>query len=208
MTAPSAAATGDGPGGYQAAARHLLRDMLLDAALRQLAERSWGEITMADVAAAAGVSRQTLYSEFGSRAQFAQACIAREGERFLDAAQRTIDAHRDDPRAALTYAFADFLTAAGRHPLVRALVAPEGEALLSLVTTRGGPFVAGVAERLAAILAAAWPRLGPRDARALADCLVRLAISHAALPLAPPRRTAVSVAALLAPSLEAMLDGG
>ncbi len=87
---------------------------------------------------------------------------------------------------------------------MRAAVAPEGgETLLALVTTRGGPFVAGVGARLAEILARAWPQLRPRDARALADCLVRLAISHAALPLASPRRTAASVAALLAPSLEA-----
>ena len=34
---------------------------------------------MADVAAAGGVSRQTLYNEFGTRDEFAQAFVIREG---------------------------------------------------------------------------------------------------------------------------------
>lgn len=88
---------------------------------------------------------------------------------------------------------------------MRAIVAPGGDALLPLVTTQGGPFVAAVAERLARTLFATWPELRPRDAWALTDCLVRLAISHAALPLEPPRRTAAAVTALLAPSLERAL---
>lgn len=199
-------APAEGRTGYQAAARDLLRNTLHDAAIEQLRVRSWSEITMADVAAAAGVSRQTLYSEFGSRAAFAQACIAREGERFLAAAERAIAEHEDDPAAALTAAFGEFLAAAAENPLVQAIIAPDGgDTLLPLVTTQGGPFVAGVGERLATILVSTWPHLRARDARAFAECLVRLAISHAALPLCPPRRTAAAVTALLAPSLERAL---
>ena len=56
------------------AARELLRSTLLDAARAELASRRWTEITMADIARAAGVSRQTLYKEFGSREEFAQVC--------------------------------------------------------------------------------------------------------------------------------------
>lgn len=50
---------------YAVAARELLRDTLLDAARDLLGERDWSEVTMADIATAAGVSRQTLYSELG-----------------------------------------------------------------------------------------------------------------------------------------------
>ena len=55
------------PTPYAVAARALLRDTLLDAARRELEQRAWSEVTMADIALAAGVSRQTLYKEFGSR---------------------------------------------------------------------------------------------------------------------------------------------
>ena len=49
---------------YSVAARELLRNTLLDAACHELQSRRWAEITMADIALAAGVSRQTLYKEF------------------------------------------------------------------------------------------------------------------------------------------------
>jgi AcrR family transcriptional regulator len=194
---------------YRAAARELLRNTLLDAALELLRDRPWSEITMAEIAASADVSRQTLYSEFGSRAEFAQAAIAREGGRFLAAAQRTIAAHREDPAVALSRAFAEFLTAAASNPLVQAVVAPDGDGtLLPLVTTQGGPLVEGVSAHLTEMLVTSWPQFTRREARPLAECLVRLAISHAALPLHAPRRTASWVTALLAPYLEQALGAG
>jgi len=58
---------------YAEAAKALLRDTLFDAAGELLRHRGWSDLTMADVATAAGVSRQTLYKEFGSRPAFAQA---------------------------------------------------------------------------------------------------------------------------------------
>ena len=69
---------------YPQAARRLLRETLFGAARDELQQRAWSEITMSDVAGAAGVSRQTLYKEFGSRDEFAQAFVIHEGERFLD----------------------------------------------------------------------------------------------------------------------------
>lgn len=194
---------------YRLAARDLLRNTLLDAALELLRERAWSDITMADVAASAGISRQTLYSEFGSRAGLAQAAVAREGARFLATAQERIAAHRADPVDALTQAFGGFLADAAQNPLVQAIVAPDGDgALLPLVTTQGGPLVEGVGARLTDMLVATWPQVSRRRARPLAECLVRLAISHAALPLHTPRRSAASVAALLAPYLEQALAAG
>ena len=68
---------------YPTAARQLLRDTLLDAMRELIAEREWGQISMAEVARAAGVSRQTLYKEFGTRQEFAQAFVLREADRFL-----------------------------------------------------------------------------------------------------------------------------
>lgn len=188
---------------YRLAARDLLRSTLLDGALDLLRERAWNEITMADVAAAAGISRQTLYSEFGTRAEFAQAAVAREGERFLAAAQATIETHRDDPVEALSRAFEGFLADAAANPLVQAIVSPDGDnSLLPFVTTRGAPLVEGVGAHLTEMLVATWPQFSPRDARALADCLVRLAISHAALPLHSPQHAAALVTGPLAPYLE------
>src|SRR5690348_9519527 len=99
------------------AARQLLRETLFAAARSELEERAWSEVTMADVAQAAGVSRQTLYKAFGSRDEFAQAFVIHEGERFLDGVEAAVRQHLDDPRAAVGAALEVFLHSAGEDPL-------------------------------------------------------------------------------------------
>jgi AcrR family transcriptional regulator len=191
---------------YAVAARELLRDTLLDSARDLLAQRDWAEITMADIASAAGVSRQTLYSEFGSRGEFAQALFLREADRFLTAVEEAVNSNLDDPVAALAAAFEVFLTAAAENSLIRAVVAGDGnDSLLPYVTTQGQPVVAQAADRLAAVVSAGWPGVDRDAIELLADCVVRLAISYAALPTGPADVTAAAVATLLGPYLEQLV---
>jgi AcrR family transcriptional regulator len=191
---------------YSVAARQLLRDTLLDAARDQLVSRRWADVTMADIALAAGVSRQTLYKEFRSRDQFAEALAMREADRFLLAVEDAINAHLDDPASALAAAFDVFLQAAGENSLVRTIVRGDGaEELLALFTTHGKPLVQSAAERLTIVMLASWPLLERPDAELLSECLVRLAISYAALPTGPASMTAASVARLLGPYIEQLI---
>ncbi len=188
------------------ASRNLLRDTVLDAVGELASARPWSEVTMAEVALAAGVSRQTLYNTFGSRQEMAQAYVMREAERFVDAVADAIRSRPDDPRGALHAALEIFLGAAETHPLIKAVVSTgSGEEFLPLVTTRGGPLVADVTERLADVVLATWPGLPAADARVVADCMVRLAISHAALPGGPPARTADQLARALGPYVDQLL---
>jgi AcrR family transcriptional regulator len=186
---------------YAVAARELLRETLFDAARHELEQRAWSEVTMADVARAAGVSRQTLYKEFGSRDEFAQAFVLREAERFIGAVEGALDAHVDDPREALTAAFGLFLTAAGADPLIRAALVGAGE-MLPFVTTQGQTLVEGAAARLCAAIRARWPQAPHHDAALLAECLVRLAISYATLPSDPAGMTASSITELFGPFID------
>src|ERR1700742_3040946 len=125
---------------YAEAARELLRQTLFPAARHHLSGRPWSEITMSDIAAAAGVSRQTLYKEFGNRNEFALALVLREGERFLAEVEAAVLAHTDDPRAAIGAALELFLRSAGEDPLVRILLSDDGsQGLLPFVTTEGRP---------------------------------------------------------------------
>jgi AcrR family transcriptional regulator len=193
---------------YSLAARQLLRDTLLDAARDELAQRRWSNITMADIARSAGVSRQTLYKEFGSRDEFAQALVLREAERFLSAVEDAVRAHVDDPATALSAAFDVFLTAAAENPLIRTIVSGEGsEGLLVLFTTQGERLVGAAADRLTAIMLEGWPLMRRSDAELLSEALVRLAISYAALPRGPASMTAEHVATLLGPYIERLLVG-
>jgi AcrR family transcriptional regulator len=189
---------------YPVAARELLRTTLFDAARHELARRPWNEVTMADVAAAAGVSRQTLYKEFGSRDEFARELVLREGDRFVAAVEGAMDAHLDDPTAALLDAFGLFLTVAAEDPLIRAAIAGADE-MLPFVTTQGQPLIERSTERLHAAIISRWPQVGPHDVALLSECLVRLAISYATLPAGPAGLTASSITELLGPYIDRAL---
>jgi AcrR family transcriptional regulator len=191
---------------YPQAARRLLRETLLAAGRDEVQQRPWSEITMADIAAAAGVSRQTLYKEFGSRDEFAQALVIGEGERFLDAVDAAVREHLDDPRAAVGAALETFLRTAGEDPLVRILLSDDGTAgLLPFVTTQGMPVVQWATARLTATIESGWPQAPAAKARLLAESLVRLAISHVTAPAGPPEATAAQTGELLGPFIDEAL---
>jgi AcrR family transcriptional regulator len=186
---------------YAVAARELLRNTIFEAARHELSSKRWNEVTMADVAAAAGVSRQTLYKEFGSREEFARELVLYEADRFVQAVEGAMDAHLDDPKAALLAAFGLFLAVAAEDPLMRAAIAGADE-MLPFVTTQGQPLVERSTERLYAAIVSRWPQVRQHDAALLSECLVRLAISYATLPAGPAGMTATSIAELLGPYID------
>jgi AcrR family transcriptional regulator len=66
------------------------RDALLDAALTALATLPWPAVRMVDVAASAGVSRQTLYNEFGSKDGLASALVRSAADGYLTGVERAL----------------------------------------------------------------------------------------------------------------------
>jgi len=97
------------------------RDSLLDAAYTSLARRPWSAVRMVDVAAVAGVSRQTLYNEFGSKEGLARALVRREADAYLAGVERALVSH-GEPRERLA-AIAEWTASAARgNPLVRAVL--------------------------------------------------------------------------------------
>ncbi|WP_328972984.1 TetR/AcrR family transcriptional regulator [Streptomyces sp. NBC_00239] len=97
------------------------RESLLEAAQVALSGRPWPAVRMVDVAAAAGVSRQTLYNEFGGKDGLARALVRRETDWFLAGVDRALGGPAG-PRERLV-ALAEWTVRAARaHPLVRALL--------------------------------------------------------------------------------------
>lgn len=193
---------------YPVAARELLRTSLLDAACDQLNKRRWANVTMADVALAAGVSRQTLYKQFGSREEFARGLVVRETDRLLSAVEKAVNAHRQDLVSALVGAFDVLVQAPADNPLVRAVVHGQGaEELLALLTVgRDRSLVELMTEHLTQLVLAGWPRLDPRVAKALNECLVRLAVGYTVLPNSGFSVGHAPVAALLGPYVERLIE--
>jgi AcrR family transcriptional regulator len=189
---------------FAAASRALLRDTILRATDELVAERGWPAVTMAQVASRAGVSRQTVYNEMGSRPDLARAYALWAADQLLDEVERCLAEHRDDLHEALVVALELFLDQAAEHPLIRALGATTGseDVLAVLVRPAGGTIVVAAADRLGSIIAATWPALAPADVALLAETLVRLAISHVVLPTASPADAARAAARALAPLLD------
>ncbi|MER5180443.1 TetR/AcrR family transcriptional regulator [Streptomyces sp. NPDC002896] len=97
------------------------RESLLDAAYMALSRCPWSGVRMVDVAAAAGVSRQTLYNEFGSKEGLARALVRREADAYLAGVERALASHVE-PRERLAAAAEWTVAAARGNVLVRAVL--------------------------------------------------------------------------------------
>ncbi|MDG9713259.1 TetR/AcrR family transcriptional regulator [Streptomyces sp. DH10] len=178
------------------------RESLLDAAYAALARRPWSAVRMVDVAAAAGVSRQTLYNEFGSKDGLARALVRREADGYLAGVDRALTGH-SDLRDRLT-ATAEWITSAAReNALVRAMLTgcwsewlpspalpavPSTSAVPAQRRADGplpspGDFVALVRDRAVTVLAEpGTPKSGTADLARSCELAVRLALSCVAAP--------------------------
>jgi AcrR family transcriptional regulator len=190
------------------AARELLRTSLLDAACDQLNQRRWTNVTMADVAAGAGVSRQTLYKQFGSREEVARALVIREADRLRSAVEKALNAHCEDLAAALVGVFDVLVQAPAENALLRAFLGGQGaEELLALLTAgRDRPLVELMTEHLTQLVLSGWPRLDRAVAGALSECLVRLAAGYTVLPCDAFSVGHAPVAMLLGPYVERLIE--
>jgi AcrR family transcriptional regulator len=171
------------------------REALLDAARDAALGTGWGPARMADVAAAAGLSRQTLYAEFGSKDGLAQALALRETERFLAGAEQARQGHEGTPAEAAAASAEWTLRTAADDPLVKAVLTDDG--LLPYLTTRSDRLLDVVRARDEAYLLQRWPQLDPGDVRLAVDALFRLVVSHLVSPAAPPDVTAQGLARLV-----------
>lgn len=153
------------------------REALLEAAQAALSARPWPAVRMVDVAAAAGVSRQTLYNEFGGKAGLGRALVGRETDRFLDGVDRALSTPA--PAAERLADLAEWTVRAARaRPLVRALLTGCWDPALPAAGRRNpgpGELARAVRDRAAAALA-------PGEGQARCELAVRLALSFVVAP--------------------------
>ena len=174
---------------------HTTRDLLLDAAADAvLSGAEWSRLRMADVATSAGVSRQTLYYEFGSKDRVVEALALREAQRYADGADAAREGPSASPGESVRAGVAFTLREAADNPLLKAVLTDDAGDLLPFLTTRAEALHAAAAERCAADLLEQWPQLPPDDVRLVADVVTRLVGSHLALPGGRPDEVADDVA--------------
>jgi AcrR family transcriptional regulator len=163
---------------------------------------------MNDIAAAAGVSRQTLYNEFGTRNELGLAFVLHEAGSFLGGVESAIRAKADDPHGAIEVALEQFLVVAGQDPVIAVLLSDDGTGgMLPFVTNRAMPMITWVSNRIGAVIVETWPGMNEDDAGLIAENLVRLAISYVTAPVDQREVTVARVSRLISPFVDRALAG-
>ncbi|WP_433495256.1 TetR family transcriptional regulator [Micromonospora sp. CA-248089] len=176
-----------------------VRDTIVDAARSLTVTTGWAGVRMGAVASAAGVSRQTVYNEFGTKAGLGEALARYEVDRFVGQVRSALDEHDSDVRAAAYAAIHRTLASAAENPLVRAVLTstPGGsEELLPYLTTRSELVLAEAARALLEWTGERLPGADPAALAFAADSVVRLVVSHIVLPGGPVDETADRLADL------------
>ncbi|WP_457206435.1 TetR family transcriptional regulator [Nocardioides sp. P5_C9_2] len=174
-----------------------LRDRIVTSAVAMTTEVGWARVTMGRLAEAAGVSRQTVYNEIGTKDALAEAMILGELDRFLRVVDGAFELHADDITAAIEAAAYDVLVLAQDNALLKAVVSATHGAdteLLPLLTTHAGTLLdtakAVIEERVRAFDLDLPPqRLAPAI-----DMVVRVVLSHIMQPSGAAQRTAADLA--------------
>jgi len=163
--------------------REQMRDCVLDAMRAELLTKDWSAITLSDIARTAGVSRQSIYNEFGSRQGLAQGYALRLADRLVDAVGGAIEGNVGDVHAAFLSGFRSFFADSAADPLVISLQSGAAKPdLLQIITIDSGPIISHCSRRLAEAFQQSWVGADAADAGVLARAIVRLAISYVSMP--------------------------
>ncbi len=188
---------------YAEASRVLLRDSILDGMRELLLNRDWSSVTLSDVAKSAGISRQTIYNEFGSRQGLAQGYALRLADRLVEAVDDAIAGNVGDIYAAFLEGFRSFFTESAADPLVISLLTGSTKPdLLQLITTDSAPIISRSSGRLTETFMHSWVRASEEDAGVLARAIVRLCMSYVSMPPEADHDVARDLARLMSPFAE------
>ncbi|MFL6001995.1 MAG: TetR family transcriptional regulator [Nocardioides sp.] len=174
-----------------------MRERVIDAAVTLTTQDGWAQVTMARLADAVGVSRQTVYNEIGSKPRLAEAMILHELDRFLGLVTLAFDAHPTDLVAAIRDASRAVLEASQDNPLLHAIVSATHGAdteLLPLLTTHAGALLSTAKAVVVERVAPYDIELSPTQLDTAIDAVVRVVLSHVMQPSGSPEQTADDIA--------------
>lgn len=173
------------------------RERIVAEAVEMTTTSGWASVTMARLAEAAGVSRQTVYNEVGSKPALAETMVLEELARFLQVVEQAFDTEPDDLTRAIERAVTDVLTYARANRLLHAVVSATHGAdteLLPLLTTNAGSLLGAAKEVIGLRVAPYGPSIDPARLDPAIDMVVRVVLSHVMQPSAAPERTGADIA--------------
>ena len=185
---------------YRDVNRVRLRATLLDAARELTVSQGWQRVRMSDIATAGGVSRQTVYNEFGGRQGLAEALAVAEIQKFVTSVRAILSAHGGDVRAAGYAAIRYVLEEAARNPLVRAILTSGrggADELLPYLTTRSQLVLDAAGAVIDEWAAVHVTGVQPAVVALAGNSIIRLTVSHIILPFPTPEDSAAELSEVL-----------
>ncbi|SEB97780.1 DNA-binding transcriptional regulator, AcrR family [Nocardioides exalbidus] len=173
------------------------RDRIVAAAVEMTTSSGWASVTMARLAEVAGVSRQTVYNEVGSKPALAETMILEELARFLRVMEQAFDAEPDDLTRAIERAVTGVLDHAASNKLLHAVVSATHGAdteLIPLLTTNAAGLLEVAKEVIGLRVAPYSPGIDPDHLDPAIDMVVRVVLSHVMQPSAAPAKTGADIA--------------
>lgn len=190
-----------------------LHERLLDSAHAIIERSGWSNLTMAAVAGAVGVSRQTVYNEFGTKHGLAEQLALRELQRFLDVVRECLAGHTDLVEG-IRAACERVLLMGEESLIVRAIAGtsqrttspnptPDND-FLKILTTESGEIVEASVEIVQQCIAEFYPQTALTDAElaVAVESTVRLVLSAMTRPSKPPAQAADDLAWIVSLVLE------
>jgi AcrR family transcriptional regulator len=150
-------------------------------------EQGWEQVRVGDVAIQAGVSRPTIYREFGDKERLGEALVLREVSTFLEGLAVVLRREEGDVGQSVVEAVRFTFDQAGAHPLLLAALTASrtGDVgLLPFLTTNFEPLLTMASTTLVEWFTAQLPNVDPDLIAEAVDLVVRLVVSHLVLPRA------------------------
>jgi len=174
--------------------RREVRERALEVASRLTVARGWQQVRFVEVADEVGVSRPTMYSEFGNKAGLGEALVLAETTTFLAGLVDALEAHPGDIGLAAKSALRYTVVAATENPLLHGVLTNAGDrGLLELLTSKSGAVLPLVVEALIDWFAGHFPEQPRPLLDELIEALVRLTLSHLIQPTRPLDETLASL---------------
>lgn len=177
-----------------------LRERALEAAYAETVDKGWDKVRVGHIAILIGAPRAMLYKEFGDKQALGEALVLHEADRFLAGIKNLLASYPTDAAGGIEAAVHYTLSEAENSPLLRAVLVSHRDpaletgvidtrkGMLPLITT-SGRLLDVASETLAAWMHQQFPQLNLVDVQNATDALVRLAVSHLALPGADAQAT-------------------
>jgi AcrR family transcriptional regulator len=170
--------------------RRHLRAEAIRAAEELAIEKGWEKVRFSEVASLIGVSRPTLYREFTSKADLGDALVLSETHRFLDGIREVLDINASDVPTAIKAAVRYTLDEAVGSPLLRAAIGRSADdahvdtGVLPLIAT-SSTMLESASNELVCWIRTHLDGHRPTEIVAAVDVLIRLTVSHLAMPATP-----------------------